>query len=62
MTPTDRLTSRQAAVYLGLKPGTLEVWRCLRRPYQPMYLRLGRKIVYLKADLDAYLAGRRSGP
>ncbi|MDQ7830479.1 helix-turn-helix transcriptional regulator [Desulfolutivibrio sp.] len=48
------LHTREAAQYLGLSPGTLEVWRCKGRG--PRYSKLGKRVVYDPADLDAYLA------
>lgn len=58
----EKLTTKQAAAYLGLKPNTLDVWRCKRVRYQPPYLKLGRAIRYELADLDAWLAANRFTP
>ena len=41
-----------AAKYLGFKPGTLEVWRCLGRG--PRYKRIGRKVFYDIHDLEEF--------
>ena len=46
------LSTQEAADYLGLKKGTLEVWRCYGRG--PRFIRLGRRVVYSKTDLDKY--------
>jgi hypothetical protein len=43
----------QAAEYLGLSPGTLEVWRCHGRG--PRYIKLGRRVVYTLDDLDMFI-------
>ena len=51
------LDQRQAAAYLDLKPGTLEVWRCTKR-YSIEYVRVGRNVRYRKSALDAFLASR----
>lgn len=57
-TPSDPLMDqRQAAEYLGLKPGTLEVWRSTKR-YALAYVRIGRNIRYRQSALDAFLASR----
>lgn len=48
-----------AADYIGVTPGTLEVWRCTKRSPQPAYLKVGSKVYYLKKDLDAYLESVR---
>ena len=52
-----RLTSTEAAEYLGIKPRTLKKWRHERRIE---YYRLGHvAIVFDVRDLDAFLARRR---
>ena len=51
----EKYDNDQAAQYLGLKEGTLPIWRSTNRHPQPAYLKIGRKVVYLKRDLDAYL-------
>ncbi|MCM0755302.1 helix-turn-helix domain-containing protein [Desulfovibrio aminophilus] len=50
--PTPKLTTVEAAAYLRLQPGTLEVWRCRGRG--PAYQKLGRRVVYDRSDLDAF--------
>ena len=44
----------EAASYLGLRPGTLEVWRSLGRG--PRYRKFGRRVMYATFDLDSYAA------
>ena len=52
---TKRLKNTvEAAEYLGLSPGTLEVWRSLGRG--PRYRKFGRRVMYDIADLDRYAA------
>lgn len=55
----EKLSNDQAAAYLGLKDGTLPIWRSTKRHPQPAYYKIGNKVVYLKRDLDAYLEGQR---
>ena len=50
----DLLTTDEAAAYLGVKPGTLEVWRCVKRHRIP-YLKIGRLVKYRRVDLDVWL-------
>lgn len=50
---TPPLTTPEAAKYLSVKPGTLEVWRCQGRG--PKFARLGRAVRYRPEDLDAFL-------
>ena len=51
------LTTQQAADVLGLRPGTLEVWRW--KGTGPPHIRLSKRAVrYRRADLDVWLASR----
>ncbi|QDT57310.1 Helix-turn-helix domain protein [Caulifigura coniformis] len=51
-----KLSSAQAAEYLGVAEATLAPWRC--RGFGPKFLKLGRKVAYRKADLDRWLESR----
>lgn len=50
------LPTEHAARYLGLSPKTLETLRT--RGGGPPFLKLGRRVVYRKTDLDTWLAAR----
>ena len=50
------LPTEHAAAYLGLSPKTLETLRT--RGGGPPFLKLGRRVVYRKTDLDTWLAAR----
>ncbi|MBO1518247.1 helix-turn-helix domain-containing protein [Oceanisphaera pacifica] len=52
-----RLTRKEAAAYLGLAHKTLANWASTGR-YGLKYHRCGKKAIYLKADLDAWLDGQ----
>lgn len=54
-----RLSTIEAAQYLGsqISPRSLEAWRV--RGGGPVYCRLGKKCVYDIADLDAWVASKR---
>ncbi|MEU3355247.1 helix-turn-helix domain-containing protein [Streptomyces sp. NPDC037389] len=59
------LTTDEAATYLGVAPSTLRTWR--HRRVGPPSFRMGAKVVYRLAALDAYLvecemADSRSNP
>ncbi len=54
--PKRALNTQEAATYLGLSPGTLEVWRSLGKG--PRYRKFGRRVLYEIKDLDAYSASR----
>lgn len=45
------LTRKEAAVYLGVKARTLEIWASSGRHNIP-YVRLGREVRYRVSDLD----------
>lgn len=47
-------TPEDAARYLDIKPHTLAVWRW--KGTGPAFIRVGRRIRYRQADLDAWLA------
>jgi excisionase family DNA binding protein len=49
-----KLTTQEAAAFLGVKPATLEAWRLNRRHVIP-YIRLGRAVRYRQSDLQAYV-------
>jgi excisionase family DNA binding protein len=54
---SELFSNLQAAIYLGITPRTLEVWRCVKRHEIP-YLKVGRLVKYRKTDLDAWLKSR----
>jgi excisionase family DNA binding protein len=49
------LSRPDAAVYLGVKVQTLAVWASTGR-YRLPFVRVGRRVVYKRADLDRFLA------
>ena len=63
MQPIDtdqRLSSDQAAIYLGVAKSTLPVWRSTQKVQIP-YAKIGRKVIYLKSTLDRFLAQNTHG-
>lgn len=48
---------RDAADYVGLTKSTLDKLRCLGGG--PVYMKLGRSVIYSTADLDNWLSERR---
>ncbi len=52
------LTRSEAAEYLGISPGTLEVWACTKR-YDLPYIKVGRSVRYSLEDLNAFIERRR---
>jgi excisionase family DNA binding protein len=54
------LTEAEAAARLGLKVATLRAWRSQGRG--PAYVRLGRAVRYLTADIDEFLDSNRHCP
>lgn len=59
--PTDMLSRREAAVYLGVAEGTLAVWKSTGR-YKLPILKIGRLVRYRVADLDAFLERMKIDP
>ena len=58
---SERLTRRQAADYLGMSHEFLEVDVVTKRHGIP-YIKVGRKVFYLKSDLDTWVLARRHNP
>jgi len=54
---SKNLNEIDAADYLGLNRQTLANWRSKEKG--PSYCKLGRRIIYMIEDLDAYLQARR---
>ena len=57
MNGNERFDHKRAAEYLGIAEQTLYNWRAKRRG--PDYILMGRKIMYLKSDLDSYIHSKR---
>ena len=51
------LDEKQAAEFLTVKPETLSVWRSTGR-YKIPFVKIGRRVRYRRADLDAWLESR----
>lgn len=52
------LTPKEAADLLKISEQTLAIWRCTKR-YDLPYYRVGRRIRYTRADIDAFVAQNR---
>jgi hypothetical protein len=50
----ELLDEKQAAIRLGVKEGTLQVWRCKKR-YDLPFIRIGRTIRYDAAEIEKFL-------
>lgn len=53
----DLLDDKAAAAMLDVSPGTLSVWRSTGR-YALPFLKIGRKVRYRRADLQAWMDAR----
>lgn len=60
-TGSDFLTTKQVAEMTGLSVSYFEVGRSMSSPDQPPHHRVGRRILYRRADVEAWLAERRRG-
>ena len=54
--PTDLLDTGEAAAYLHLSPRTLERYRVTGEG--PRFLKLGRRVLYRRDDLDTWIESR----
>jgi predicted DNA-binding transcriptional regulator AlpA len=59
---SQTLTSDEAAEYIGFSPSWMRQSRMSGRVEAPPFLRFGRAIRYLRADLDRWLERRRCSP
>lgn len=55
------LSTFDAADYLGVPRQTLANWRT-REHAGPAYVRIGRRVMYRRADVDAWIQARRTDP
>ena len=51
-----KLNTAEAAEYLGVRPNTLEIWRCKHKG--PRYSKIGSRVLYDMADLEAFFHAR----
>jgi hypothetical protein len=56
--PNERVSPTEAAKILGVKPGTLAVWRSKGYNKGPRFVRIGRLIKYRVADLEEFANAR----
>jgi hypothetical protein len=56
----EYLDTRQAAGHLGISPNSLACWRSRREG--PAFVKIGAKVRYRLADLEAWVDGRRRDP
>jgi len=57
MTTTNAMNADEAARFLGINPGTLAKWRVTGTG--PDFVKAGRRVTYLKTDLEGWQATRR---
>lgn len=55
-----RLSNKEAAERLGIAPATLVNYRW--RGYGPKYLKIGNRVQYNEADIDAWLDDQVEAP
>ncbi len=53
------LTQYEAADALGVKASTLKRWK--REGYGPPWTRIGRRVVYIPADVQEWIQSHRMG-
>jgi len=57
MNEKEKFNHKGAADYLGIADQTLYNWRNQRRG--PDYVLMGRKVIYLRRDLDKFIESNR---
>jgi excisionase family DNA binding protein len=55
--PSELLSRKEAAAYLGVAEITLAIWKSTGRYSLPSY-KIGRLVKYKKSDLDAFIVSR----
>ena len=58
-TRSQTLPDREAAIYIGMSESWLRQSRVSGNPDAPPFLKIGRSVRYLRADLDIWLELRR---
>jgi len=61
MDENERMTTTEAASYLGVSYRTLVMWR-YKKIFGLPFVRVGRRIYYRRRDLDEWLEQRREAP
>lgn len=56
MTNKKKLNTAEAAAYLGIRPNTLEIWRCKHKG--PRYSKIGTRVLYDLDDLETFFTAR----
>ena len=51
----NSMSEKDAADYLGLTYATLRGWRIRRTEGRPKHRKVGRRVLYTRASLDAWL-------
>ncbi len=53
---TKKLNTEESALFLGVKPNTLEVWRTHKKG--PKYSKIGSRVLYDIHDLEEFFKGQ----
>jgi hypothetical protein len=54
-----RISTNEAADILGVKPRTLNKWRCIGRHDDLPYYKIGGRVSYLRGEVEAFRDSRR---
>jgi predicted DNA-binding transcriptional regulator AlpA len=58
--PNELIENEDAAKVLRVKPATLNTWRT--HGYGPEFLKVGRRVLYRRSDVLAWIESRRRAP
>jgi excisionase family DNA binding protein len=59
--PLQLMDTAEVAAYLGIKPGTLDTWRCTKKVKIP-YIKIGSNVRYRLSDVEAFVEKSRVTP
>lgn len=60
--PSPLLTRKEAAAYLRVSVATLAKWAVQKLPGKVLPVKIGRRAMYVKAELDAYIQRQQQQP
>jgi excisionase family DNA binding protein len=59
--PVSYISTKEAAEFLGLAPGTLRNWIAARRADAPPHHKFGARVLYSIGELQAWADAQRAG-
>jgi excisionase family DNA binding protein len=60
--PSELLTTEQVAELLHTSPGTIHYWRAIKPAKGPKAIKVGRRLLFRRDDVDEWLSRHESDP